>query len=1409
MELAGVALGVVSLYNTSIDVLHRVDAYRGFNMESQTTLAHYDAAKLRLQNWAKMLGMSEGDLKSPHDARLDDPQTASVIKNMLRCLNKIFDKIEDTSGPFKPPARQRTLETFAWSTPFDDARGKLLEEVSTPTSKRTRIGWAAGGKSRLEKEVRSFESLVNILYDVVPPRADASVPAELERKLAMLSNIDSGLDTLLEIATTQKQKDAEDWLDAPKVDDQYEKHRSVRLDGTCDWILNHPAYMQWISEDDRDETAKLLWINAPAGFGKTVLSARIITHLKEMRNSPVAYCYSSNYAHGNEQLDAVVRAWITQLTREDEDALDLVQARRYKRKVPRATSEDIWALLREISSESEPFTLLLDGLDEFDSSEDRRKKFLHRLKKLISTKDVRVLITSRLEVDIESELRPTPTGTQDSDLTLFECRIVKENIQADIESFSHSIVTEKLPKQDISFRTELASEIADRCDGMFLWIKLQQDRLRSGKSKKDLRNIVQAMPQGLNQTYKRSWETIEALEEADRDRAVNTLRWLTFGYRPLTVQELAEALIVQLDADGSAFSEDDLPEDIDEDYIDGEIKGLCGSLIEVRGDVDAAAPSKTSTVHLVHASVREFLLKALPMSVWIREPSISPSEQPPHAFHHLELAALCIRFLDSPNVWDTDVSGSPRSFAEYAYESWYTHLKDSKGYIENAFQIIERFMTPENDNFVKWRRFLNLRKPSVSRLKDEEQPIGNALYYACVIGTKSLFDFFNSKSGTDINAIGGRCQTPLEVSCVWGCWDIFEILLQQKADVTIAGGDYGSALGAAAYFGRLEMVNELLNHENDQDSTSVERKQWALMLASQWGHSNIVKSLLRSGTTVNNSAWPDIETFRPGVALDMDMYRSALHVACQHGHLAIIEMLLEYQADTNIRNVAGKTPLILAASHGHLQAIKALLDSGVDIKARDTDGRTALWNAISEGNSEVAKYLLRQHDGDDADDKGFTLLHIAAERGQVDIMRLLLEKKTDVNKLNVNLWSALHSATFACSVEAVQLLLDHGAVVSEDSDLWTCLHVAAEKGDPPLIDCLFKGCKDLDVNAKHNSAWTPLHIAVYNQRTEVVKSLLDHGAKQLTDDSKWFPLHLAAQFGPVDVARLLLDQEGVLDAKNHGGYTPLRVAIFNEQYEVAQLLLDRGAKSDVRDESGESALHESIKKRHLDLFKRIVGSTQDLNAQSSIRQITPLHAAIEKGSDEMIDILIEYGASMSITDCYGMNGLSWLRALRPTHRILQDQGKEALYDISSEPDTTVIKKTVFDIASTLKNDNVSSDAPFQFRILAHSLAMLGYEDDAILLYSLRTLLDVDAYGAPYCDGCGIAQTADGAFYICRTCCDVDLCPTCMQQYTTCLQLDICKGHEFYEVIASQARFGPGNTEELNECLRGIIDRFKA
>ena len=168
MEPVGLAVGIVSLYNTFIEVSSRVRDYKEFGVESQTTLLRFDASKLKLQNWAKALGIHDGRLIDSHDPRLDDPQTASVIQNILRWSTTTFDKIEARSTSLRLPLRQRSAGTDGWFLPSDDIRHEVDRRQNSST--KSRIAWATGGKARLSKDVSSFEELVNILSDVVPPR---------------------------------------------------------------------------------------------------------------------------------------------------------------------------------------------------------------------------------------------------------------------------------------------------------------------------------------------------------------------------------------------------------------------------------------------------------------------------------------------------------------------------------------------------------------------------------------------------------------------------------------------------------------------------------------------------------------------------------------------------------------------------------------------------------------------------------------------------------------------------------------------------------------------------------------------------------------------------------------------------------------------------------------------------------------------------------------------------------------------------------------------------------------------------------------------------------------------------------------------------------------------------------------
>jgi hypothetical protein len=68
--------------------------------------------------------------------------------------------------------------------------------------------------------------------------------------------------------------------------------------------------------------------------------------------------------------------------------------------------------------------------------------------------------------------------------------------------------------------------MADKCQGMFLWVNLQKDGLSRGLNRKKLELVVQTMPSGLERAYERNWTAILQSRDDRRSRALAILRWL-------------------------------------------------------------------------------------------------------------------------------------------------------------------------------------------------------------------------------------------------------------------------------------------------------------------------------------------------------------------------------------------------------------------------------------------------------------------------------------------------------------------------------------------------------------------------------------------------------------------------------------------------------------------------------------------------------------------------------------------------------------------------------------------------------------------------------------------------------------------------------------------------------------------
>ncbi|KAJ3683822.1 hypothetical protein LUZ60_014049 [Juncus effusus] len=98
-----------------------------------------------------------------------------------------------------------------------------------------------------------------------------------------------------------------------------------------------------------------------------------------------------------------------------------------------------------------------------------------------------------------------------------------------------------------------------------------------------------------------------------------------------------------------------------------------------------------------------------------------------------------------------------------------------------------------------------------------------------------------------------------------------------------------------------------------------------------------------------------VSLFSIGVPLNSkdEQGRTALHMACANGHLAIVNYLISNGADVNVTNLEKNTPLHYACLNGQIEVIKALITAGASVSALNSHERTPADEAVNRGKLEV------------------------------------------------------------------------------------------------------------------------------------------------------------------------------------------------------------------------------------------------------------------------------------------------------------------------------------------------------------------------------------------------------------------------------------------------------------------------
>jgi ankyrin repeat protein len=189
------------------------------------------------------------------------------------------------------------------------------------------------------------------------------------------------------------------------------------------------------------------------------------------------------------------------------------------------------------------------------------------------------------------------------------------------------------------------------------------------------------------------------------------------------------------------------------------------------------------------------------------------------------------------------------------------------------------------------------------------------------------------KHGAEVNRTSKNGQVPLHLASQHVNLSNMELLLKSGATVDARDNDGMTSLLLAAQSTRCGAAAQLLLEHDASFRVRNKNGQTPLHLASRWGLSDVVASLLKLGADVD--------------AQDNDKMTPLLCASGPFRSIAAAQVLLKHGANVRLRNKNGQTPLHVASENHFSNVVALLLESGAEVDAQDDNNMTPLQIALS------------------------------------------------------------------------------------------------------------------------------------------------------------------------------------------------------------------------------------------------------------------------------------------------------------------------------------------------------------------------------------------------------------------------------------------------------------------------------
>jgi ankyrin repeat protein len=419
-----------------------------------------------------------------------------------------------------------------------------------------------------------------------------------------------------------------------------------------------------------------------------------------------------------------------------------------------------------------------------------------------------------------------------------------------------------------------------------------------------------------------------------------------------------------------------------------------------------------------------------------------------------------------------------------------------------------------------------------------------------------------------------------------------------------------------------DLVKSLLEQGADTDEQDQDTACTALMEAARLSRREMCRRLLQSGSRLSHK---DVEG------------RTALHMAATRDDAIVCRMLLDAGAQVSICDQQNRTPLRLAAQSGSHEAVACLLETIPASKATSNDPEITapFFEAVRLGDTASAQEFLAKHIDLKAIKDTPRLAACASQSGSIQMLNLVLVQKGSLKATGTDGHTVLHFAAQEGHPAMVEHLLSKGiswkAQTKKRKE--TALHLAITANQLSAALSLIQH-KDAKVTVSDSDSQEPLHQATRAGSLPIVTALLSHGAKLKTTNSYgWKPSHLAAAYGHAPLmATFITHGIDLEDRLSSPSFKPGK-----KTNEAAQ----RGYWAEIRwPHEDARALHLAIEFGHVEMAKLLLAAGAKADNAPDSQRWQPLHYAAFNCEPEIVEVLLDKGASPHATTQDGNTPLS-------------------------------------------------------------------------------------------------------------------------------------------------------------------------